>query len=139
LASEKGQTELALAIYNGFAKVAQLSSPKENLANENSQPNRNNVVSDAKSSKVVYKVQFLSSSKELKKTDPTFKNISNMEMEKVGKVFKYTTGNCSTHEEAKEVLTSVKKAGFSDAFVVVYKKDGTRITLQEAKEIENNK
>ncbi|MDR1180677.1 MAG: N-acetylmuramoyl-L-alanine amidase [Bacteroidales bacterium] len=138
LASEKGQSELAHAIYNGFAKVAQLSSPKEDLTNANTQSNKNNASSDAKSSKVVYKVQFLSSSKELKKTDPTFKNISGVEIEKAGKIYKYMTGNCATLEETQNVLTSVKKAGFSDAFIVAYK-SGTRITLQEAKDIESNK
>jgi N-acetylmuramoyl-L-alanine amidase len=142
LASEKGQTELALAIYNGFAKAAHLPAMNmqdlENLANKKPtkpvSPTSNN-----NSSEVVYKVQFLTSSKKLAKTDPELKNISNVDTEKTGAVFKYLTGYCVTYIDAQDVLTKVKKSGFPDAFIVAYKKDGTRITLQEAKELENKK
>jgi N-acetylmuramoyl-L-alanine amidase len=141
LASEKGQTELALAIYNGFAKVAQLPLLKmQDLGNlANNKPTKNNTSSNIKSSEVIYKIQFLTSSKELAKTAPEFKKLSSVEIEKAGTAYKYLTGNSSTYSEAKDVLSTVTKSGFPDAFIVAYKKDGTRITLQEAKELENKK
>ncbi|MDR2408063.1 MAG: N-acetylmuramoyl-L-alanine amidase [Bacteroidales bacterium] len=143
LASEKGQTELSLAIYNGFAKVAQLPAMDmqdvENLANKKPTKSTTSTTPNSNASEVIYKVQFLTSSKKLAKTDPELKNLSDVDMEKTGSVFKYLTGYCVTYTDAQDVLTKVKKAGFPDAFIVAYKKDGTRITLQQAKELENKK
>jgi N-acetylmuramoyl-L-alanine amidase len=144
LSSEKGQTELALAIYNGFVKTSRLplQSTQEPTNSANTKPPKSTAqsgatVSDNNTSEVVYKIQFLSSSKKIGKTDPQLKNISDVEIEKAGNIFKYLTGHCATYSEAKDLLQTIKKAGFPDAFVAAYKKDGARITLQEAKEIEN--
>ncbi len=120
LATEKGQTELSVAIYNGFAKVTKLESLK--------MPDLSNLAdtipaSVRTSSPVIYKVQFMTSSKELKKTDPELKNLPDIEIEKAGNVFKYTTGNCITPAEARTLLTRVKNAGFSDAFIVTSKNE----------------
>ena len=120
LASEKGQAELALALYNGFAKTAQLEALKKpdlsNLADT--------IPANAKSSSpIVYRVQFLTSSREISKTDPDLKNLPDIEIEKTGNVYKYTTGNCATHVEARDLLTKAKKAGFTDAFIVAAKKE----------------
>jgi N-acetylmuramoyl-L-alanine amidase len=97
------------------------------------------VSNTVKKSNVVYKIQFLLSSQEYKKTDAKFQNLPDIEIEKVGNSYKYRSGRCSTYEEAKNLLEKVKQAGFSDAFMLAYKKDGTKITIQEAKELENKK
>jgi N-acetylmuramoyl-L-alanine amidase len=140
LASEKGQTELSLAIYNGFAKTAQLPiMTMQDLANlEKTKPTKSPATPNNESVEVVYKIQFLSSSKKLGKTDPELKKMSDFEfeIEKAGNIFKYLAGRCTDYTEAKELLTTIKNTGFPDAFVVAYKKNGTRITLQEAKELE---
>ena len=118
LASEKGQAELALALYNGFAKTAHLEALKKpdlsHLADT--------IPSDAKTTtSIVYRVQFLTSPNKIEKTAPELKNLSEIEIEKVGNAYKYTTGNCATHAEARDLLTNVKKTGFADAFIVTVK------------------
>jgi len=120
LASEKGQAELALALYNGFAKTARLEPLKKpdfsNLADT--------IPSNVRvSSSIVYRVQFLTAPKEYKKTDPELKNLPDIRIEKVGNVYKYTSGNYATHAEARDLLTTAKKAGFTDAFIVTAKSD----------------
>ncbi|MDR0603951.1 MAG: N-acetylmuramoyl-L-alanine amidase [Bacteroidales bacterium] len=145
LASEKGQTEMALAIYNGLAKEAHLPTMNmqdvKNLANKKPATTTSST-SNNQSSGVVYKVQICAlqeklEKKELEKRDPKLKNITQIEVEKAGdKLYRYFTGHCATYAEAEEVLTSVmKKTGYK-AEIVAYK-NGTRITLQEAKELEN--
>jgi len=175
LISEKGQNELALAMYNGFSKVSHLEqlkmpdlsnvihteppqtdtkttvSPKneENPTVKPSPKTENTEIktitvetsSPPKSisaSAVVYKVQMMAGNKKMEKTDPAFKNIPNIETEQIGNVYRYMHGNCSTFAEAQDLLTKTKAKGFSDAFIVAYK-NGTRITLQEAKELEDRK
>jgi len=118
LASEKGQTELSLALYNGFAKVAQLESLKKPDLSKLADTIPSNV---RLSAPIAYRVQFLTASREMKKTDPDLKNLPDISIEKVGKVYKYTSGNFATHAEARTLLADVKKAGFADAFIVTAK------------------
>jgi N-acetylmuramoyl-L-alanine amidase len=85
-------------------------------------------------SKVVYKVQFASSSKDKPLTDPEFRNI-----EKPGKYFhqgtyKFTAGEAKSMEEATIIQRKIQKQGYRDAFVVVFK-DDERITPAEALKI----
>ena len=120
LASEKGQAELALALYNGFAKVARLESLKKpdfsNLADT--------IPADVRTSySIAYRVQFLTSPKEYKKTDTELKNLPDIKIEKIGNVYRYTSGNYATHAEARNLLTTIKKIGFPDAFIVTAKSD----------------
>ncbi|MDX8341070.1 SPOR domain-containing protein [Draconibacterium sp. IB214405] len=50
----------------------------------------------------------------------------------------YTTGNLSNYDDALKMQEQVRQEGVDDAFVVPYF-NGKRITLKEAKEIENDK
>ncbi|WP_347838185.1 SPOR domain-containing protein [uncultured Draconibacterium sp.] len=50
----------------------------------------------------------------------------------------YTTGNLSNYDDALKMQEQVRQEGVEDAFVVPYF-NGKRITLSEAKEIENDK
>jgi len=120
LASEKGQAELVLAMYNGLAKMARfepLQKPDfSNLADT--------IPAEVRTSHTIaYRVQFLTSPKEYKSTDPELKNLPDIKTEKVGNVYRYTSGNYATHAEARNLLITVKKAGFADAFIVTAKSD----------------
>ena len=121
LASEKGQTELALAIYNGLAKTAQIEPLKMSQVSEfidTVVP-----VSVRSSYPIAYRVQFLTASKEMKKTAPELKNLPDIMIEKVGNAYKYTAGNFATRPEAITLLAEVKKVGFPDAFIVTAKNE----------------
>jgi len=120
LASEKGQAELALALYNGFAKVARLETlTKPDLSNLADTVPANVRVSYP----IAYRVQFLTFTKELDKSAPELKNLPDIRIEKVGNIYKYTAGNYATHAEARELLARAKKAGFPDAFIMTAKSD----------------
>jgi N-acetylmuramoyl-L-alanine amidase len=81
-------------------------------------------------------VQFLTSAKEYKANDPLFKNIPNISMEKSGMAYKYAAGRFRTFAEVSDLLLKIKEIGYKDAFIVATRKDGTKITIQEAKELE---
>ena len=83
---------------------------------------------------VVYKVQFLSSSKPLKEGAKELKGMTDYEYYMQNGVCRYTTGNLATVREATALQKEVRGKGFADAFIVAFN-NGERITLQKAKEL----
>jgi N-acetylmuramoyl-L-alanine amidase len=80
---------------------------------------------------VTFKVQVAAGSKKIEPKAYNFKGLSSVSREKVGKIYRYFSGNTSDYNEAKKLQTKAKSAGYPDAFIVAYK-DGTRIDLSEA-------
>lgn len=80
--------------------------------------------------KVVFKIQFLASDKELPKTAPELKKVKDWEMIKADKLYKYLTGSVDSYEAALKLQKEVR-ASFPEAFMVAYK-NGVRITIKEA-------
>lgn len=97
-------------------------------------PDNNSQPATASTANVVYKVQFLSSSKELKEGAKELKGMTEYEYYMQNGVYRYTTGNFSTAREATARQKEVRGKGFSDAFIVAFN-NGERITLQKAKEL----
>jgi N-acetylmuramoyl-L-alanine amidase len=87
---------------------------------------------------VVYRVQILSSDKPLAQNSPQFKGLDDVWHYVQGGVHKYTSGVYSTKEDAIKRQKELRAKGFSEAFVVVFNKDGQRITLEEAKKLAGN-
>ena len=83
---------------------------------------------------VVYKVQFMTSTKELKPNAREFKGIKDYESYRQRNIICYTTGRFATVREASEHQKAVREKGFSDAFVVAFQ-GSERITMQQAKEL----
>lgn len=84
---------------------------------------------------VTYRVQFLTSEKELKDGAKDFKGITDYQMYKQDGLFRYTLGNESTIAKAKNIQNDLRKKGFKDAFVIAFY-NGKRISLQEARELQ---
>lgn len=84
---------------------------------------------------VTYRVQFLTSEKELKEGAKDFKGITDYQMYKQDGLFRYTLGNESTIAKAKNIQNDLRKKGFKDAFVIAFY-NGKRISLQEARELQ---
>lgn len=84
---------------------------------------------------VTYRVQFLTSEKELKDGAKDFKGITDYQMYKQDGLFRYTLGNESTVAKAKNIQNDLRKKGFKDAFVIAFY-NGKRISLQEARELQ---
>lgn len=84
--------------------------------------------------RIVYKVQFASSSLEKSLNAPEFKHIEDPGKYKHQGAYKYTSGEVKSMEEATALLRKVQNQGYRDAFIVVFK-DDERITPTEALKI----
>ncbi len=84
---------------------------------------------------VVYRVQIIASDKPLPDNSPRFKGLSDVWHYTQGGMHKYTAGSYSSKEEAVKRQKELRTKGFSEAFVVVFDKNGQRITLEEAKKL----
>ena len=87
---------------------------------------------------IVYKVQFMTSGKALKQNAREFKGITDYEYYMQNTTYCYTTGSFATAREAANYQKEVREKGFKDAFVVAFC-NGERISLQKAKEMQENR
>jgi N-acetylmuramoyl-L-alanine amidase len=83
----------------------------------------------ASNSPIIYKVQIASSDKKINLDSDKFKGV-----EKPGEyidkgIYKYTSGECKTHNEALKLQNTLRNNGFKDAFVIAIQ-DGKRIPLK---------
>lgn len=92
--------------------------------------------------RLIFKIQFASSSTDKDLNAPEFKNLNLPPLSKYQEngLYKYCCGEADTPEAAQKILQQVQEAGFKDAFMVVFS-DGKRISTQEAYRIlqERNK
>jgi N-acetylmuramoyl-L-alanine amidase len=84
-------------------------------------------VPEAVKSPVIYKIQILSSDKKIPLNSAKFKNVVKPGEYMDKGLYKYTSGECSTKEEAVKLQSELIKNGFKDAFVILTQ-DGKRIT-----------
>lgn len=82
----------------------------------------------------VFKIQLMSSSKNLPLTPQNFNGLQEVEMYQENKIYKYTFGTYTTLEEAKQTLPIVRSKGYKDAFVIAFL-NGNRIDPTEASKI----
>lgn len=92
----------------------------------------------ATQAEVVFKVQFETKPNKIALTDSRYKNIPNLDVYYHNGVYKYTSGAFDTFEKATEHQKTIRKMGYSDAFVVIFHKE-TRITLEEANRLQKKK
>lgn len=90
--------------------------------------------SQPRQGEVVFKVQFMTASRELKEGSREFKGITDYGYYIQKGTYCYTTGSFATARQAAQYQKDVREKGFKDAFVVAFL-DGERISLQRAKEI----
>jgi N-acetylmuramoyl-L-alanine amidase len=80
---------------------------------------------------VTFKIQIAASSKALEPKSYNFKGLSEISREKVGKIYKYFSGNTSDYNKAKRLQGEAKSNGYKDAFIIAYK-DGNKIDVADA-------
>jgi N-acetylmuramoyl-L-alanine amidase len=88
----------------------------------------------ADASGVEYRVQFLSSNKELKEGARELKGVKDYSYYMQNGVYRYTTGNFKDVKAAVKRQKEIRELGFKDAFIVAFN-NGNRISLQMAKEL----
>ena len=95
------------------------------------------LVSNPSNSKVLFKVQFASHDKEVD-SKLKYANVIDVWFYKMGAVYKYTSGNFKSFDEATKQQTKLKDLGYKDCFVVAFKND-VRLEINEAKKLVDSK
>lgn len=85
----------------------------------------------AQKPKIIFKVQFATSSTNKDVNSPEFRNLYKISKYNENGLYKYCSGEATTATEAQKNLQKTQEAGFKDAFIVVFM-DGKRISTQEA-------
>lgn len=81
---------------------------------------------------VLFKVQIAVTSQMINVKQNPYNSIKAITFEKQGNLYKYMAGNYSNYNDAKQELENMRKLGFKDAFIVVYKQ-GSRLNASDAK------
>ena len=129
LASEKGQTKMALALYRAF-KEYKMEYEAENQASKLvvDKPTIN-----MNSNEVYFTVQFATLNKKVPVTDRAFKGIKNVQVYESNGAYRYTSGHFSTKAEAVARQSEVQDKGYKDAFIIGFV-NGERVSVKEAEE-----
>jgi len=130
LNSEKGQTQMALALYRAFEEYKREFEAENHVS---SKPE----TSDEKPSSVVgdtyFSVQFSTLNKKVPVTDKAFKGVKEVEVYEYNGAYRYISGRFLTKTEAIARQNEVRNLGFKDAFVVAFV-NGERGTIKQAEE-----
>ncbi len=121
LNSEKGQKEMAKAIYDGIK--AYKKEYDANVVVEVEPPKKPVEVKPASRvfKNVEFKVQIASSSKKVKTAPYNFKGLRDMERVRIGAHHKYYYGKTSDYEKAKNLRAIAREKGYTSAFIVAFK------------------
>ncbi len=149
LDSEDGQNDMARAIANaiisykneyfGNGEAEAAVKPSQRMAeNKEDTPVKAKPASDSvapkktqASASIVFKVQLAVSSRKLELAPKNFKGLKNVTMENLAKNYRYSYGETSDYETARDNLAEAKKKGFNSAFLIAYK-NGNKIDIQDA-------
>ena len=82
---------------------------------------------------ISFKVQFASIDKEVD-AKVKFANVSEVSFYKAGAIFKYTSGNFSSFDDASKQQAKLKELGYKDCFVAAFK-NGVRMDINEARKL----
>lgn len=153
LGSQKGQDQIAFAIYKAFknykAEVEGYDAGPENeirprISEEQVEAIEQHIHQQEKDTiksvvnqpenKILFKIQIANSSKKIPPNSPKFASIKNVEELVEDKTFKYLTGDFKTMEEAFEEQRRLRKQGFEDAFTVAFI-NGKKSSMKEAREL----
>ena len=134
LNSANGKVYMASAIYRAFKAYKQEVESKtiteDNFQAEVGQTQP--IAAPSENQAISFKIQIATSSRDLETLPQNFKGLKGVEKYTTDKgLYKYTFGNETTYEGAKELLAEAKAKGYSSAYIVAFK-EGKRISLNEA-------
>jgi N-acetylmuramoyl-L-alanine amidase len=145
LISEKGRHIISYSIFEAFKAYKEskegisVNKPNKLIDSIYIDNDNNTLQQDTVKhiDKPIFRVQFMTSSKDMSLKSKEFINIENVWKYNDGNTNKYTTGIYNTFQEANKKQEEMKKKGYKDAFVVVFSKD-KRISVSDAKKLLNN-
>ena len=123
LLSAAGQNQFANSIYTAFKKYKDNHTPKQEIAvSKTNSPVSTPTNNTAEN--IIYKVQIMSSDKQLPSNSPFFKGYQ-VDWYKDGNLYKYTYGESPDFQAIQTIKNTVSK-DFKDAFIIRIK-DGRRL------------
>jgi N-acetylmuramoyl-L-alanine amidase len=153
LGSQKGQDQIAFAIYKAFknykAEVEEYDAGPENevrprITEEQvevfdehiNQPPKDTVKPKPQVvvQNIVFKIQIANSTKKIPLNSSKFVAAKGIEEFEEDNTFKYLTGNYKTMDEAFAEQRRLRKEGFKDAFTVAFV-NGKKTSIKEVKEL----
>jgi N-acetylmuramoyl-L-alanine amidase len=135
LLSENGQNELASAIFHAFKDF---KDEFEELNKELKPVAKVEKKEQPEKPLVYYRIQFASYKKERTPDFKKFRGLPDIKMYEHDGMYKYTTGNDTSLQQANKLKEELIKKGFTDIFVVAFLNE-QRIPIEEAKQLTENK
>jgi len=127
LNSDKGQTQLALALYHAFEEY------KREFESENHTAKAEEAAKPAASNDTYFAVQFASRDKKLASPEKTFSGVKEIDVYEFNGAFRYISGHFTSKDAATKRQTELRNLGYKDAFVVAFI-NGERGTIKQAEE-----
>lgn len=130
LNSERGQNQMALALYRAFEEYKREFEAENHVSDkpETSDEKLSSVVGDT-----YFSVQFSTLNKKVPVTDKAFKGVKEVEVYEYNGAYRYISGRFLTKAEAIARQNEVRDLGFKDAFVIAFI-NGERGTVKQAEE-----
>ncbi len=129
LNSEKGQTQMALALYRAFEEYKREFEAENSISKPDSKEDK--PTSDI--GDTYFSVQFSTLDKKVPVTDKAFKGVKDVEVYEYNGAYRYISGRFLTKTEAVARQNEVRNLGFKDAFVIAFI-NGERGTVKQAEE-----
>ena len=131
LNSEKGQTQMALALYRAFEEYKRAFEAENHISNKPAESNESKPAFISRDT--YFTVQFSTLNKKVPVTDKAFKGMKDVEVYEYKGAYRYTSGRFLTKAEAVARQNEVRNLGFKDAFVIAFI-NGERGTIKQAEE-----
>ena len=129
LNSERGQTQMALALYRAFEEYKHEFESENHVSDKPKTSEKPAVVSGNS----YYSVQFSTLNKKVPVTDPAFKGVKDVEVYNYKGAYRYTSGRFASKAEAEARQAQVRKLGYKDAFIIAFV-NGERVSVKQAEE-----
>lgn len=118
LASERGKEQMAQSIFKAFEKYKTEYDRKSGKTEEVVEEKPKEVEKPVAGK--TFKVQFLVSKNKYSASSEQLKGLTGVEIVQAGEVYKYYYGSTNLVSERDQLLETVKRKGFKDAFVVEF-------------------
>ena len=130
LNSEKGQTQMALALYRAFEEYKREFEAENHTSG---QPEVSEKPSSSEVGDTYFAVQFASRDKKVASTDKAFSGVKEVDVYEYNGAFRYISGKFTSKDAAMKRQSEVRALGYKDAFVVAFV-NGERGTIKQAEE-----
>ena len=130
LNSEKGQNQMALALYRAFEEYKREFEAENHTS---SQPKVEQTQPLTTTGNTYFTVQFASRDKKVSSTEKAFSGVKEVDVYEYNGAFRYVSGKFTSKDAATKRQNELRSLGYKDAFVVAFV-NGERGTIKQAEE-----